>query len=146
MRPNIVPPPLALSDNLNVKRYPILRLISAFYKFLAFLALTVGVIAGIAVPLLNARTTNLVQVLIVASVVYMVSGGFAAIWFYAIARLIDLLLETNNNTRLIAEALREQSHILKQIHRRQANPYPRPAEAVAARRAHLNPGDSPPQP
>ena len=146
MRPDIVPPPLALSDNLTVKRYPILRFISVLFKILAFLSLVLGAFCAIATPLLNGRTTNILQVLIAATVLYLLSGGFAAIWFYAIARLIDLLLETNNNTRMIAEALREQSHTLKQIHRRQANPYPRPSEAVAARRAHLSPGDSPPQP
>ncbi len=124
-------------DHLEVRCYPVLRLISLFYKlaacFIILAAITafIGLVVGVVV--------TPAYLLLPALLACILSGGLGALSLYVVARLIDLFLETNNHTRHIAEALKEQNRLLKQIYRRQANPYPRPADAIAERQVRLIP-------
>lgn len=120
-----------------VQRYPLLRFIGVIYKFAALLVLIVtGSMAVMALAGVT-RTQGLPLAVIGVGGAYLLSGGMTALSLYVVSRLIDLFLETNDNTRRMAELLQEQNRMLKQIYRRQANPYPRPADAIRERQQRL---------
>ena len=120
-----------------VKRYPLLHLISGLYKLAAWLVF----IAAIFTFIISVPSTRYISSGMIFSLglLYLLSGGFGGLSLYVMARLIDLFLETNDHTRQMAETLHEQNRLLKQMYRRQANPYPRPSDAIAERQARLLP-------
>lgn len=117
-----------------VKRYPLLHLISVLYKLAAYVIFALS-----AVAVVGLLVSNPFGLIFPFGLIYLLSGGFGGLSLYVMARLIDLFLETNDHTRQMAETLQEQNRLLKQMYRRQANPYPRPSDAIAERQTRLLP-------
>lgn len=120
-----------------VKRYPLLHLISVLYKLAAYVVFALSAVAVIGLLLATGRSP--LALIFPFGLLYLLSGGFGGLSLYVMARLIDLFLETNDHTRQMAETLQEQNRLLKQMYRRQANPYPRPSDAIAERQTRLLP-------
>lgn len=125
------------SEALHVHRYPILRLIAFFYKLMSVVVFFGGIVVALLNVVLTMNDAGTSEIILRNSLGIIFASCLAGLTFYAIARLVDLLLETNNHTRSIAKSLEEHTLLLKKIHRRQANPYPRPSDAIAERRVRI---------
>jgi hypothetical protein len=111
------------------KRYRALRFVSGLYKIIAILLFLVAIVGGIGaafvaggpIPVLNA-TTGVITTIpnqnplissVIAFVATFISGAILAISLYAFANLIDLLIATEENTRLTAALLNRVSKQLR---------------------------------
>ncbi|MBZ0296162.1 MAG: hypothetical protein K8L99_26625 [Anaerolineae bacterium] len=121
--------------SLAVKRYPVLRIMGVVYKVLAIVALVFCVAWGIYVTV--RVPDNPMEAFLNQGAIFIAVGVAVSISSYVLSRLIDLLLETNNQTRRMVDLLQEQNRLLKQIYRRQANPYPRVTDAIGQRKERL---------
>lgn len=118
---------MAQKIDIEVHRYPLLRLVSLLYKIAAVLVFLLAVLGA----LLGAGTaltlrTNLLVALGSGALGFLLAGGLGGLGLYTFARLIDLFLDTNNSTRQIAAAIEEQNRLLRQMSIRRYEPYPHP--------------------
>lgn len=124
--------PVAQKIDIEVHRYPLLRLVSLLYKIaavLVFLLALLGALLGAGTAL--TLRTNLLVALGSGALGFLLAGGLGGLGLYTFARLIDLFLDTNNSTRQIAAAIEEQNRLLRQMSIRRYEPYPRPEEKRA---------------